>query len=392
MNITSDMVGTTNAMDAARPVWVEIDLDIVTANVAKIRKRAGADKRFIVPVKANAYGHGVVEIAKHLQTLNVDGLATANVADALAMRQADVSLPILIFGAQLPGGNTLLVENRLTPTVYDEAGVAAVAQIGRQMKRKIAVHMKVDAGFARLGVRLENAVALAGQIAANPNLHLEGVYTHIPFSDPSMADWSKRRLNAFAGCVSEINKTIGYDIEFAQAAASSVMANDFPDPLNTVSPGHFVFGLSPISGLDVTELGFFPALRAIKACAIHTSERRFGDDISAPVLREGEIIKTAVILYGMDNGFTPARDGKMARVLIHQTFCPVIAVSAEYSVIDISNCPSVAVGDLVTVIGQDGPHCIRPGEVADALGAPSEAYWLVGLRNVPVKYSRSASF
>ncbi|MGZ4765935.1 MAG: alanine racemase, partial [Ilumatobacteraceae bacterium] len=128
--------------DEARPVSAEIDLDAITHNVELIRARAGRAVKLLVPVKANAYGHGVVEVSRHLQQLGVDGLATANVDDAVAARRGGVTLPFLLYGAQLPGGNRYLLEHGLTPTVYDHAGLQAIAAAGSP-SHPINVHVKV---------------------------------------------------------------------------------------------------------------------------------------------------------------------------------------------------------------------------------------------------------
>ncbi len=133
----------------------------------------------------------------------------------------------------------------------------------------VPVHIKVDAGLGRLGVRLDEAHAFAGEVLQQPGLFLEGIYTHIPFSDEQTGAWSKRRLAAFAGLVRDIETRYGISIPYAQGAASSVMSQDFPDELNTIAPGHLVFGLSPITGLRAESLGFRKALRALKANLIY---------------------------------------------------------------------------------------------------------------------------
>src|SRR4051794_39824793 len=142
----------------ARPVLAEVDLDAITHNVELMRAKAGRPVKLLMPVKANAYGHGVVEVSRHLERLGVDGLATANVDDAVAARRGGVTLPILLYGAQLPGGNRYLLEHGLTPSVYDRVGLRAIAAAGSPT-RPINVHVKVDAGMGRLGVRLDECAA-----------------------------------------------------------------------------------------------------------------------------------------------------------------------------------------------------------------------------------------
>src|SRR5258706_8570454 len=196
----------------ARPMWAEIDLEAITHNVALIRSNAGRPVKLLMPVKANAYGHGVVEVSRHLQRLGVDGLATANVDDAVAARRAGVTLPILLYGAQLPTGNSFLIEHDLTPSVYDHLGLRAVAAAGSSSK-PIRIHVKVDAGMGRLGVRIDECSAFVAEVLATPGVHLEGLYTHIPFSDAAGEAWSRLRLQAFTDVLRRVESEHGITID-----------------------------------------------------------------------------------------------------------------------------------------------------------------------------------
>lgn len=367
-----------------RPVWAEIDLGAITHNVGVLRQRAGRPVRILAPVKANAYGHGMVPVSLHLQSLGVDGLATANFDDAVAARAAGVTIPILLYGAQLPSGHADVLAAGLTPTVYDRNSLAVLATLAAGAASPIPVHVKVDAGLGRLGVRLDEAASFAREVTAVRGLLLEGIYTHIPFSDAEGGAWSKRRLAAFASVVGQIEAEHGMRIRYAQGAASSVLSQEFPDQLNTIAPGHLLFGLSPVSGLRAETLGFRKALRALKARLIHVGRRRAGDDlIGAPAGGLAADATTGVILFGMDSGLRPAAPGQRAWMLCKGMRCPVLGVSAEYAVVDLSAVSDPQVGDVVTVIGQDGNDAIAVEDVAAWQGAPSAAYWQVALRNVP---------
>jgi alanine racemase len=371
----------------ARPVWGEVDLGAIAHNLQRLRERAGRPVKVIAPVKANAYGHGVAPIGRHLESLGVDGLATANLDDALAMRAAGVEIPILLYGSQLPDGFGVLLENGLTPTVYSSAGVQALAAAADGAAAPVEVHVKVDCGLGRLGVRPEHAPALVREVRSSPQLRLEGIYTHIPFDEAAGAEWSRRALAVFAGLVREIEAEHGIRIDYAQASASSVMTEGFPDSLNTIAPGHLMYGLSPIGGGRAEALGFRKALRGLRAQLIHVGRREVGDDlIGTGPDGAADARTTGVILLGMDNGYRAARGGMSAQMLVRGLLCPVLSVSAEYTVVDVTAVPDVAVGDVVTIIGDDGGETIAVEDVARQLGAPSAAYWMVGLRNVPFRY------
>jgi alanine racemase len=371
----------------ARPVWGEIELDAITHNLERLRERAGRPVKVLAPVKAGGYGHGVVEVGLHLERLGVDGLATASLDDALALRDAGAALPILMYGSQLPGGARLLLEHGLTPTVYSAEGVHAVAAAAEGPAGPVDVHVKVDCGLGRLGVRPGEAPALVREVRAHPQLRLEGVYTHIPFDESGGAAWSQRALAGFERLVGEIEAEHGIRIDYTQASASSVLTEGFGDALNTIAPGHLMFGLSPVSGHRAETLGFRKALRALRARLIHLGRYEVGDDLlRSPPGGETEARRVGVILLGMDNGYRAAKGDEPAKMLLRGRRCPVLGVSAEYTVVDVTGVPDAALGDVVTVIGEDGGEQIAVEDVARQLGAPSAAYWMIGLRNVPFHY------
>ena len=369
-------------------MWAEVDLGAITHNIALIRERAGRPVKLLVPVKANAYGHGADVVGLHLESLGVDGLATANVDDAVAIRRAGATLPILLYGAQLPTGNQYLLQHDLTPTVYSSESLRSISDLAVDAGRTIDVHIKVDAGMGRLGVRLDEAAAFADEVIDAPNVRLEGIYTHIPFSDGLGETWSRRRLRAFTEVVRTIEATHRTAIDFVQAAASSVFAEDVPDVLNTIAPGHLTFGLHPITGASAEASGYRKALRAVRAAVIHIGRRRKGDDLPGAGADGIEADATVgVVLFGMDNGYREGHTGTPAYMLCRGRRCAVLSVSAEYTVVDLTGVPGAAVGDVVTVIGRDGDEEIAVETVAEQLGAPSAAYWMVGLKSIPYRYT-----
>ncbi|MEP7115690.1 MAG: alanine racemase C-terminal domain-containing protein, partial [Ilumatobacteraceae bacterium] len=213
-------------------------------------------------------------------------------------------------------------------------------------------------------------------------------YTHIPFSDDVGEQWSRRRLQAFTEAVRVIELEHQISIDFVQAAASSVFAQSMPDSFNTISPGHLTFGLHPITGARAEDSGYRKALIAVRAALIQIGQRRRGDDL--PGTRSTGLDRdatTGVILFGMDNGYREGLASVGAYMLCRGRRCPILSVSAEYTVVDLSGVPNASVGDLVTVIGRDGDEEIAVETVARQLGAPSAAYWMLGLKSIPYRYS-----
>ncbi len=286
----------------------------------------------------------------------------------------------------MPGGLEVLVEHDLTPSIWTLDALTALSQLAADAGRTLALHVKVDAGFGRIGVRLDEAAAFVRDVVAAPGVLLEGIYTHLPFDGPAGAEWSRRRLAEFTALIREVESEHGISIEFTQAAASSVLSEAFPDTLTTIAPGHLLFGLSPLAHHAAGELGFRKALAGLRGRLIHVGRRRRGDDVwgAGP----GGLAADAtvgVVLIGMDNGYRASAGGD-ASMLCRGVRCPVLSVSAEYTVIDLSAVPGAVVGDTVTVIGEDAGDAISVESLAEQLGAPSAAYWMVGLRDVPMRY------
>jgi alanine racemase len=360
---------------ATRPVLATIDLGAISHNIELIRERAQRPVRLIVPVKANAYGHGVESVGLHLERLGVDALATANVTEALSLRRAGARLPILMYASQLPAGIPYLLEHDLTPTIADRAGLEAAAAASGGAP--VAVHVEVDGGFGRLGVRFDEATDFIRAVLAEPRLKLEGAYTHLPFGDDAGRLWAQRRLAAFTALVRRVEAEHGITIEFAQAAASGALLSDLPDELNTVAPGHLVYGISPLTVVSAEAFGFRRALSCLTAPLIHSGQRETGDDLADG--RASRAQRTAVILFGIDNG---SRFAAGACVLVRGQRCPVLSVTAEYTVVDISALPSASLGDTATIIGHDASEEITLDDVATQQDV-SAGYWMMGLRRVP---------
>jgi alanine racemase len=360
---------------AARPVLATIDLGAISRNIELVRKNAQRPVRIVVPVKANAYGHGVESVGLHLERLRVDALATANVTEALALRRAGARLPILMYASQLPAGIGYLLEHDLTPNIADRAGLEAAAAAGGGAP--VAVHVEVDCGFGRLGVRFDEATDFIRAVLTEPRLKLEGVYTHLPFSDDAGRLWAQRRLAAFTSLVRGVEAEHRITIDFAQAAASGALLSDLPDELNTVAPGHLVYGISPLTGVSAEASGFRRALQSLTAPLIHIGRREPGDDLADG--RANRARRTAVILFGIDNG---SRFAPGACALVRGQRCPVLSVTAEYTVIDISTVPTASLGDTATIIGREASEEVTLDDVATQQDV-SAGYWMMGLRRVP---------
>ncbi len=372
----------------ARPVWAELDLTALENNYCEIRRRIEPETKVIASVKANAYGHGVVEIGRALSELGIYALATGSFSDAVEMRRAGINTRILMFGGNLPEAATELLRCDLVPTVYNMSAVQAVSAA---TDTPTPVYIKVDCGLGRLGVAIEEAEDFVKRVAALPRIVVEGVYTHMPFSDAAGREWARERHEAFDELISAL-AAAGLQIPVTQAMDSGCLLTDLKDRGSAVCPGHLLYGLSPVAA-DMADMSAFrPVLRAIKSRLIHAAHHPEGSTISlgGPYAIRGGTV-TGIVPVGLYDGYRKPAQGTTAVMLMRGQRVPVIGVSLEYTTLDLTGIDQPEIGDEIAVLGQDGDDCIALEEIAGWQAARPLEVLMSFARRLPRRYCGSAS-
>jgi alanine racemase len=351
---------------ATHPAWMEFDLGALSANYAELQRRAGPDVKVIASLKANAYGHGIVAAAKTLSALGTYALSTGSFRDAVAVRDAGITTPILMFGGNLPTGIADYLRHDLMPTIYNKETAEAVS---RAATKPMRVFIKVDAGMGRLGIALPDAEAFIQHIATLPNIMLEGVYTHLSFDDAPGQEWSKQGIARFNALMARLRAS-ALDIPVTQAVASSNLMVGHMDESNAICPGHLLYGLPSVTPGLASIQPFQPMLHAVRAQIIHIGE--FANDPALKgggyhVNRRGQ--RTGVVPLGLYDGYRKPRMGAPATVLLKGRRLPVLGVSLEHLTFDLLDFEGAAIGDTVTVLGSDGDDKITIAELADWQGS-----------------------
>jgi alanine racemase len=342
---------------ALRPSWLELDLDALADNFREAQRRAGPGVAVIASIKADGYGHGAAEVARALERLGAWGFATGAIQDARALRRAGVTGPILMFGGAAPEAIPQLVAEGFIPTAYDEATLAGVSG---------PFWVKVDSGLGRLGVPLDRAEPFILEAAGRPGATLQGVYTHLPFSDAAGAAWARERLPMFEALVARL-KARGLAVPMTQARASPHLECGMTDSLSAVNPGHFLYGM-PTTGGHGDAAALRPVLKAVKSRLIHVQRWPQGWTFGSGGKRrlaQGSV--TGVIPMGLNEGYRHAAAGETAYVSIRGRRAPVLGVSLEHCTLDLSEVPGAAVGDEASVLGEG----IALAELARWLGQPA---------------------
>ena len=191
-----------------------IHLDNIRFNIEGIRKAVGAQRKILIAVKANGYGHGAVEVSRMAERIGVDWLGVATVPEGIQLREAGIHLPILKFSPAFPEEMEAAVQSGLTLAVCERSNIDALEAVCRAGVLTAVVHLKVDTGMGRVGVSPEEAPALAVHIEQNcPHLHLQGIFTHFPVSDEADPTYTQGQIARFKSRVDAIQAAIGRKVE-----------------------------------------------------------------------------------------------------------------------------------------------------------------------------------
>ncbi|GCE37911.1 Alanine racemase [Rhodococcus wratislaviensis] len=343
-------------MTAAPATWVEVDLAALERNFDEVTRLAGP-RRVIGAIKANGYGFGAVDIARALERCGAYGLWTGNVEEAIAARNAGVAGKIIMFGGYLPEHIDDLVHNDLIPTIYDRNGLAAAAQVAESRGRIVPVYIKVDSGLRRLGVPVAAAQEFARAVSDEPRIHLEGIYTHLPFADPTGRGWANDNYALFHDLLNNLARD-GIHPDITQVWGSSGLLAGLSDSTNAVCIGQLLYGLAPLPSNAASATNFTPIVTALKARLIHVGQHHGGQAaISSPYVL-GRAERTGVIALGTADGMRSSAIGQPMYVLVRGRPAPIIGVTLEHTVVSLNAIHEAEPGDEVILIGQSDQQSV----------------------------------
>lgn len=368
-----------------------VDLDALNRNVALAAELAGG-RTVMVAVKADAYGHGLVPVARSIETAgSAQWLGVATVDEATALRAAGVSLPILKFSITLPDEFVEALAARLVFTVGDADGIRLLADAAVEAGVVADVHLNIDTGMRRIGAQPEDAVALARQIVAHDGLHLGGIYTHLPVSDmPEGEDFTRQQLQTLATTARAVEEVAG-PLEFIHAANSgAVLSHDLTG--NTmVRPGIMIYGSRPDPATPVQRAP--EAVDRWTSRLVFIKQVRAGETVGygrAWTATRDTWIGTVAVGYG--DGYSRLLSNR-GRMLVAGRSTPVVGrVCMDQTMIDLgSDTPSERVGDEVVLLGSSGVEEITVEEIAELMGTITYEVTCLISQRVPRRYVGGAS-
>lgn len=345
-----------------RPTWAEINLGNLAHNFKQIKKILAPETKVMVTIKADAYGHGLVPVAKRLLSVGVDYLGVASIDEGIRLREENINLPVLILGAILKNDIEPLFRYNLIPTVCAEDLVVALNNKARALKRKINVQLKVDTGMGRLGILFKDALKFVSKMHNLKFINIEGIFTHFPLADMNR-DFTLHQIDLFGSLIAKLKKA-GIHIALIHVANSMGVLGYKNSHFNMVRPGLAIYGLYPKENL---KLRLKPVL-SLKTKVIYTKEVPRGYGISYGhdyVTKKNTHIATLPIGYG--DGY-PRNLSNLAPVLIRgRRFKISGRVCMDQLMVDVGDF-RVKVGDEVVMIGSQGKNKITAEELAQLSG------------------------
>lgn len=316
-------------------------------------------------IKADAYGHGMIDIAKLIGKEKGVQIAVSDVAEGQALRKAGIKGPIVLLETSLPAQASLIIQYTLTPTVCSWPLAQALNTAARGLKKPYPIHVKVDTGMRRQGINFDEAYGLISEIFCLKHLRLQGIYTHFPSADTD-ADFTRRQIHAFQILIKAFD-CAGLKIPFVHASNSMALAGYTTGSFNLFRPGLTLYGLYPSPALR-TKIQLKPAMSVVSKIILIKNIAK-GDGVSyGHTYTAKKFLQAAVIPIGYNDGYFRAFSNK-AHVLVGGKRCPVLGrVTMDQIVVDVSSVKNPDVGMDVVILGRQGKEEITADDLAQLAG------------------------
>nr|MDQ2715459.1 alanine racemase [Chloroflexota bacterium] len=356
-------------MRAERPTWVEIDLSAIANNARRIKDLVGPQVRVLASLKADAYGHGALKVARTVLLNGASMLGVATVSEAAPLREAGINAPILVFGYVPLWQMREAVRLDLTVTLYVLEAAHALSRAALALGRTIKAHVKIDTGMGRLGIRAEQideVLAFMRAVRLLPGMEIEGIFTHFAMADTRESLYARQQLARFQQVLRALEAE-QLRPPLVHAANSAALLSLPEARFDMVRPGIALYGLDPSAEVRLPQ-GFRPAL-AFKTQVAQVKTIPAGEGISYGCTYITERpTRVAVLPVGYADGFRRAPTNWGA-VLIHGQEAPLLGrVCMDQCMIDVSHIPGVRMGDEVVLIGRQKGVSLSAEQVAQRLG------------------------
>jgi alanine racemase len=369
--------------------WAEIDLNAIEHNISEIKKITQKGTEIMGIVKADAYGHGIIEVARTLLNKGITRLGVAVLDEAIQLRNSGIGAPILVLGYTCPERAEEIVINNITQTVYDYDLPKAISNAAIKYKMKAKVHVKVDTGMTRIGVMPNNkGIDDVLAISRLPYVKIEGLFTHFACADERDKNFTHIQFDKFMNFNRELEKS-GICVQIKHVCNSAGIIK-FPEMhLSMVRPGIILYGLYPSKNIDSKMIRLKPAM-ALKAKITMVKEIKEGTYIGyGRTYRTPHSSKVATIPIGYGDGYSRLLSNR-GKVLVHGEEASIIGkICMDQCMADITGIKKdIYIGDEVVLFGKQGEAEICIEQIAAELETINyEVACMIGKR-IPRIYMR----
>lgn len=362
-------------------VVAEIDRDAIAHNYRQIKKNIPKYTGIMAVVKADAYGHGAIEIAQILEKEGVDYLAVAIAAEGAQLRDIGIKTPILVLGYTPATSVGVLIENDLTQTIFSYEMAKYISYEASKLDKKVKIHIKVDTGMGRIGF-LPHPTSIEEIVEINklPNIEIEGIYTHFSSADEEDKTYTRKQNSVFNGFLKELGQ-VDIDAPIIHVANSAAIIMHKYTHSNMVRLGISLYGHYPSESVKSYPVGLVPAM-SLKSQVVHIKEVPKGQPIGYNrKYTTKDVTKIATIPIGYADGYSRGLSNK-GRVLIRGEYAPIIGnICMDQFMVDVTHINYVAVGDEVVLFGKQDGNEITVEEIADILNTINyEVICMIGKR------------
>lgn len=352
-------------LDHMRPTWVEVNLDAIQANVTALRRLARSPHLMAI-VKANGYGHGALPVAEAALSAGADWLGVASVEEGANLRQGGIAAPILVLGYVAPGQAEEVIQHDLRVAMFDLNLADALAQAARSAGGRAHVHLKIDTGMSRVGLRPDEVSEFARSLKDLPEVEVEGVFTHFAAADdPSRDEYTAQQVAGFEKALAEL-KAVGITPTIRHAANTAGLLIHPESHYDMVRAGIAMYGLPPDPAVD-WPVSLTPALSwKSRIGMVKWIEPETAVSYGCTYHSQGRE-RIATIPVGYADGYS-RRLSNNADVLIGGHRCSVVGrVCMDQLLVRVPDGVVAAVGDEVVLIGEQGGERITATELAQRI-------------------------
>ncbi len=358
--------------NAARPTRCVIDLDALAFNFRSVRSFVGDTVGYLAVVKANAYGHGSIECSRRLEAEGIDWFGVALPEEGVELRNAGIKSPILCLGSFWPGQESLIIEKNLTPVIFALEKARSLNTEAARIGQIVNVHVKIDTGMGRVGVRYDKAEQFASEITKLTNLNIEGIMTHFAVADDlRQNDFTNHQISRFNWAV-EAFKQYGSTPAYLDLANSPGAVAHSSALGNMVRLGGVLYGLGgDVLPVEIETPELKPVMSVVSEIA-QVKSVEMGESIGygRTFIAERDSVIASVPI-GYYDGY-PRGLSNQGSMIVNGKIAPVIGrVSMDWVTIDITDIEGANVGTPVTIIGSERDSSIKAEDIAAMLSTIS---------------------